>query len=276
MRKLPAFFVAATLLTGVASLPGTARADLVLFNNGNGSATCNANCASFTDLNGSGFGAYPRLMTLQNTPTEQGLVKPDASGNTIYPSPLVNSAETGGISGVNQAIDNGQNKASSPTLTSLGWTSASQVKVGAVFNNIGNSGITLNTLTLNLYNAAGGLVDSFSLAAPITFTAADLALQPGNGNAVFSFVLNAQQQAEWNALNPQGTWRIGLASSLGCASGVTTCASNDGPDSFIAVASAGSPSLVPLPPAVLLFVSGLAGLGVLARRRKSPAAELAV
>jgi len=276
MRKLPAFFVAATLLAGVASLPGTARADLVLFQNGNQSATCNANCASYTNLNGSGFGAYPRLMTLQSDPTEQGQVKPDASGNTIYPSPLVSSAETGGIAGVNQAITTGQNKASSPTLTSLGWTSASQVKIGAVFNNVGQTGITLNTLTLNVYNASGVLQDSFSLAQPITFTAADLALQPGNGNAVFSFVLNAQQQAEWAALNPQGTWRIGLAASLGCTTGAATCASNDGADSFIAVASAGSPSLVPLPPAVLLFVSGLAGLGVLARRRKSPAAELAV
>ena len=74
-------------------------------------------------------------------------------------------------------------------LAALGWNSGSQVGIGFNTTQSGNTGITLDTLVLTIYNGTTA-VGTFSLASPILFTAADLALQQGNGNAVFDFGLD--------------------------------------------------------------------------------------
>jgi hypothetical protein len=82
--------------------------------------------------------------------------------------------------------------------------------------------------------------------APLTFTPADLALQQGNGNAVFNFGLNSAEQTQFNAILAMagsGGFFAGLSSQLGCPAGAPAgcLVSNDGPDSYIGFAQVPAP-----------------------------------
>ncbi len=207
--------------------------------------------ASFVDLGGTGFGSAPRMLTLQDNTGEFGSVTP------------VNVVHDGAISGAD--------KSTTPTLATLGWTAGNKVGIGFISDQSGQTGITLDTLVLTIYNGTTA-VGSFSLAAPVQFSAADLALQPGNGNAVFNFGLTPAEQTAFNAIpGLSGSFTAGLAASLGC--GVTGApagcqVSNDGPDTFLGFAQAGQ-QVVPEPGTLLLLGSGLVGLAAFARRRRS-------
>ena len=66
----------------------------------------------------------------------------------------------------------GANKSTTPTLSTLGWTSGAKVGIGFNSDQSGGTGITLDTLVLTIYNGTTG-VGSFSLAsyrgkAPVT------------------------------------------------------------------------------------------------------------
>ena len=110
--------------------------------------------------------------------------------------------------------------------------------------------------------------------SPLNFSASDLALQQGNGNAVFDFKLNTAEANNFDALLLAGTIsstsRIGLSSELGCPTGAAAgcLPSVDGPDSFLAFAQ----SQVPAPvveaglPGLIAACGGL--LLALARRRR--------
>jgi hypothetical protein len=209
MKKL---VLAATL----AAFSSPAYADLVLFDNPFQSNAASANEQSLVDVGGIGFGARPRILTLQESPHQVGSSDPTSP-----------TGRTGDAIG-------GDNKSDTPTLGALNWGGASQVAFG-YDSNQNNNGITINALTLSLYNASNVFVDSFSIGGRIQYTAADLALQQGNGTGLFIFVLDAAQRAEWNALNPTSTYKIGLFADMGC--GAAPCEpSNDGADSFIAIA----------------------------------------
>ena len=245
---LKKFIVTLAMFASLAIPASSAKADLVRFDTGLG-----GNAGSLVDISGIGFGSAPRLLTLQTSPFEAG---------ASTPTGLTGNAEPGA------------NKSGTVTLGQMGWLPGSFVAVGFDTNQTGNSGITLNTLSLNLYNASNALVDSFSIASPIQYTEQDLDLQQGTGSGIFAFVLNAAQRAEWNALNPQANWIVGLSASLGCATPSATCQpSNSGAESFLAIA-AGNPTInpvgvspVPLPAAGWMFGAGLVGLAMLARRR---------
>jgi hypothetical protein len=241
MKKL---LLAATMLGGLAS---AAHADLVLFDNPNQPNTGSAAVQSFVDFSGIGFGAAPRVLTLHDSPTQSGSVAP--------------SNDADGLVFTGDAIDNGNNKGSAPTLASLGWTQGQVVALGYNSSDTGNSDITLANLTLNLYNTSNTLVGSFSLASSITFSENELDLQQGNGQGLFIFTLDAGQRAQFNALNPTGAFRIGLSAAF--------TSSDGGPDSFLAIA-AGNPIINPLcpnPPCDPVFVPGpeIGGLGSLVR-----------
>ena len=210
---------------------------------------------SFVDLGAQGFGNAPRLLTIQAIPAsltiESGSVAPDGADADSDPE----------VSG--DAIA-GANKSTTPTLTALEWTSGSEVGIG--FNTTeNNTGILLEQLTLTIYNGLA-VAGSFSIAAPITFTAADLALQTGNGNGVFAFGLDAAQQVLFDAILAQagsGNFLVGLSSTLGCQSGAADCSSDGGPETFTgfklsaAVPDGGSMSM--------LLGMGLMGLAAVRR-----------
>jgi hypothetical protein len=231
-------------LLGMAAMSSVARADIVLVG-----ATP---ALSFVDLGSQGFGNAPRMLTLQTNTVETGSVTP--------------------INVVNGDAVPGANKSTTPTLSALGWNSGANVGIGFNSDQSGNTGITMQSLVLTIYNGTTA-VGSFSLApslTPLTFTAADLALQQGNGNSVFDFGLTLSQQAKFNAIlamSGSSGFFAGLSSQLGCPAGAPAgcLVSNDGPDSFIGFAQT---SVVPLPGALPLFVSGLVGLGVLGRRKR--------
>lgn len=238
----------------LAAMSGVAEADLILIQpDGSPAATV---AASFTDIGAQGFGNNPRLLTMQTNGFEDGSVTP------------VNQPQ-------GDAVPNsGGNKSNTPTLSALGWNTGANVGIGFNSDQTGNSGITMQDLVLTIYAADETTVlGTFSLAAsliPLTFTAADLALQQGNGNSVFNFGLNAAQQTQFNAIVAQagsGNFFAGLSSQLGCPVGAPAecLVTNDGPDSFVAFVQPGS-VVVPEPGTLLL--AGTALIGVMAFARK--------
>jgi hypothetical protein len=209
---------------------------------------------SFISLTAQGFGAAPRLLTLQT-----------------------DGIETGGVSGTGTLSGDavaGVNKSSAVTLSTVGWLSGNDVSIAFNSDQSGQTGITLQTLTLNLWAPNGTTpLGSFSLAGPITFSAADLALQQGNGAALFDFVLTPLEKIAFTAAIGAGDGSdiISLSASLGCKPAAVGCSglpSNDGPDSFLAVLAHGAPG-VPEPSTWAMLILGFAGIGFMAYRRKS-------
>jgi len=220
----------------------TAKADLILTEaNGTPAVTIPQ---SFTDLGAEGFGHAPRLLTLQTTGTESGSGTP------------VNVANGDAVPGMD--------KTTTPTLGALGWVNGTNVGIGFNSNQTGGTGITLAALALTIYNGTTALA-TFNLdpaETPLVFSATDLALQQGNGNAVFNFGLNAAERAQFNAIEAMpgsANFFAGLSSTLTGA--------NDGADSFLAFTQ---PASVPGPiagagiPGLVMACLGMVGL---ARRR---------
>ena len=229
----------------LAAMSGVAQANLVL----SGASVED----SFIDLGAQGFGNAPRMLTLQTTGSESG---------SVTPVDVVH----------NDAIA-GSNKSTTPTLASLGWTSGADVGIGFNSNQTGTNGITLQALTLTIFDGTT-VVATFNLdpsLVGLTFTADQLALQQGNGNAVFNFVLDATQQAAFDALSPSGSFFAGLSSTLGCPAGSPAgcLQSDDGADTFIGFQQPGTPTVVPEPSALLLAGTALLGVGYSLRHRIS-------
>ena len=248
------FVGACAVAVGLLGGPPDARADLVL---AGGSIA-----ASFTDLGSQGYGNAPRLLTLQATGSLPA-GDPEA-GQLVYTGGVAASANyQGNLSAARNDVPNpcctDVNKASVPTLGSLGWTSGADVKIG-MNTSEASTGITLQNLVLSLYNNSNTVVGTFSLPSAIAFPDTELDKQPGNGNAIFEFVLSPAEQTAFNNLltGTFSTFHIALAAAFTDVI--------DGPESFLAVLGPGSPLLVPEPGSLVLFGVGLIFLRVASRR----------
>jgi hypothetical protein len=259
MRKMSASLKAsiagAVLGLGFIGAPTDGRADLVLV----GGTPQN----SFVDIGAQGFGAAPRLLTLQDNGVEAGQI-------VVQPGGTLASATFAGQNDVANPQPPSQ-KNDAPLLSFVGWQTGADVKIGFNSDQTGFGAINLNQLVLNVYNGST-VVGSFSLADDVHFSTADLQLQQGNGNAIFEFVLNGAQQTIWDNSNFLSSYRIALAAELGqpivTVGGTILGPSNDGPESFLAVRTA---TAIPGPIAGAGLPSIIAACGAilaLARRRR--------
>jgi len=238
MKKL---LLATTALLAL-SLP--AKAELVLRG---GTPT-----TAFTDVKGAGFGDIHRMLTLQTSGSESGGI-------------LANGTITGNPS-------TGGDKTAVFTFGQLGWTSPSNVGVFFDADQEGQTGITLQKFTVTVNNGST-ILGTFSTAAPITFTAADLALEPGNGTGGFFFALTPAEQSEFAAfflLPGFQNFVVASSATLGCPTGSPAgcLVSNDGPDSFFAVNQA-SIGAVPEASTWAMMIIGFLGVGAIGMRRRA-------
>ena len=231
---------------------------------------------------GQGFGAVPRLLTVQNTGNPSS---PEAACNsflttttlvqtcggadaTIAPNGYIVTLAVGDGT-VSPAGDTAKNNVVS--LSSLGITSASQILLVYNPSQTGaDPGTDIKDITLKFYNASGTLIASVdggcgsaagclgSASDPLNF--ANTGTNLGNGAVGFVLALDAAQAAALNAACG-GT----LAGCNFVTAEVTIFGSNDGPDSFTLISRA---IAAPEPSSLILLGTALAGCGIFLRRRR--------
>lgn len=219
------------------------------------------------DLHGTGFGHETYIMSMhavgnnRKTGQEQGcdgwngsavvLGSSECAGAVVSNDETV-PAYTGGDEMNPAHFPHNQ----TPLLSSLGVTNANQIVI--IFNpdQTGpDHPITLEDLTITIWdNSTGNMVwQSGDLSDDAEFFAST---DSGIGKSGIAYDLDATQVASLNAVLSPSTQRIGLSAHVSGANG--------GPDAFF-VATQGA--AVPEPAALLLFGSGLLGLGGIVRRR---------
>jgi hypothetical protein len=216
-------------------------------------------------VGGAGFGALPRALTIQShgpsQNSESGCIAPDGSGGLIAGSGAC--APLDGTTGGDEAPPIGFPKQSAPTLSSLGITAGDQVAIlfdGVQPQNSNNNVVTINDLTLKLYNGT-------TLVFTASGTFSNLATNPGNGKTDYLFMLDSAEAKQFDAAMAGNTNdRIALDSTISFPR------QSAGPDSYILTNVNNIPGAsiesIPEPLTAFLIGSGLVGLGLL-RRKKS-------
>jgi hypothetical protein len=249
----------------------------------------------FADLGATGFGNFPRLLTLQNNVLEAGGTVAGANGATTFVrggtfnNPETSCTSNGDCgSGSGGGTRTGANEslvysiAQIGALTGGGWVTGATVGLGLDTNQTGSSGpLSFTTLQMTVYNAAGTALGSFGANGPVDISEALLLAQQGNGNSVFNIILDAPQQAKYDALIAanggianEANLYIGLRASFGCgAFAAAVCgttgnfSSNDGAESFLAFNPVPGPIVGAGLPGLIAACGGLFGLNFWRRRR---------
>jgi len=213
------------------------------------SANASLTMLAAEDFPGTGLGTVNTILTIQspaNSSIEFGMVSWNGTADVI-------SGATA-LTGASQTLTR--------SLSDLGITSAANLRVVFNASEPGGDAITLNGLTLTIYNANGSTFFTAPLDHPYDF--ADT--QTGTGNSGFVFGLNGTETTQLQTLlNPLG----GNFSSL--RAGLVAVASNatGGNETFfVANSTALPPTAIPEPESYAMMLAGLGLLGFIAGRRR--------
>jgi hypothetical protein len=158
------------------------------------------------------------------------------------------SSTTVGCGFVDSAVKTGAGQIGTPTLGSLGITSAADIAVLFNATEPAGNGITLNNLVLTIYSPTGAVLFTSGPSATYVFPST----APGVGSAGFLFALDAMQANEAQAAafgaGSQDN-RIGLGTSLSDATG--------GVETFSVAARLAA--AIPEPASLSLIAFGVAG-----------------
>jgi hypothetical protein len=207
------------------------------------------------DFQGTGLGAVNTVLTLTspaNTTSETASVTWTGSATTTSGNALT-----------------GASQSNTPTLSSLGVTSPSNLRIVLNAAEPANAtSLTVSSLALNIFSPTGANVFTSDPFASQTLNATDL----GIGSAGFVFRLTDAEIARAGGAFSANN-RIGLSATINDATG--------GPETFFAVNFAGGGgggtgtggggggNAVPEPSTVAIFGLGLAALGFMRRRNKA-------
>lgn len=206
------------------------------------------------DFQGTGLGAVNTVLTLTspaNTTSETGSVTWTGTTATTSGNALT-----------------GASQSNTPTLSSLGVTSPSSLRIVLNAAEPANAtSLTVSSLALNIFSPTGANVFTSDPFAAQTLNAADL----GIGSAGFVFRLTDAEIARAGGAFSANN-RLGLSATINDATG--------GPETFFAVNFAGGGgggtgngggggNAVPEPSTVAIFGLGLAALGFMRRRNKA-------
>lgn len=209
--------------------------------------------AGQNDFQGTGLGAVPTILTLQQ------------SGNSTTESGSVTWNGTASVTSGDAKP--GASQSSTPTLSDLNITSPSSLRIVLNTDEPASANVlTVSNLALNIFSPTGANVFTSDPFGTQTLTATDR----GIGNAGFVFQLSAAEIARANGAFSANN-RIGLSATFNDVTG--------GPETFFAVNFAagggggtggggGGGNAVPEPSTVAIFGLGLAALGFMRRRSR--------